>query len=141
MDTNLNRFLEAQDKGEAFASALKEVENGMKTSHWIWYVFPQLKGLGMSYNSNFYGITDLAEAKEYLKEPTLRARLFEICDILLQNPNNDATLIFGDLDARKLRSSMTLFDSAEPGTIFDKVLLKFFDGRRCNRTLLLLNKD
>ena len=135
---DIQRFLKAQMN--MYETALAEIKQGHKQSHWIWYVFPQLKGLGRTYNSNFYGITDLAEAKEYLKEPTLRARLLELCDILLQKPHNDATIIFGELDAKKLRSSMTLFDLAEPNSIFANVLTKYFNGKRCVRSLRILNK-
>ena len=136
--SDIQRFVKAQIN--MYETALAEIKQGYKQSHWIWYVFPQLKGLGRTYNSNFYGIADLAEAKEYLKEPTLRTRLLELCDILLQKPHNDATIIFGELDAKKLRSSMTLFDLAEPNSIFANVLTKYFNGKRCGRSLKILNK-
>lgn len=137
MRDDIGRFLEAQE--EMYGIALEELMEGRKRSHWIWYIFPQLKGLGRSYNADCYGISGLEEAKEYLKNPILRNRLFELCEILLQSSHADATLIFGDLDAMKLRSSMTLFDAVEPDSIFDKVITKFFDGQRCHRTLQILN--
>lgn len=114
---------------------------GRKQSHWIWYIFPQLKGLGRTYNANYYGISDGEEAKEYLTDPILKNRLFELCHILLGKPHDDAIVIFGELDAMKLQSSMTLFDLAEPGSIFEEVLSKFFNNSRCNLTLTLLNKE
>ena len=111
-------------------------EGREKRSHWIWYVFPQLKGLGRSYNSEFYGISGLEEAKAYLEHPVLGERLREVCEVILGLPTNDAREIFGGIDSRKLRSSMTLFDLASPDDVFAKVLEKFFDGNRCRTTIL-----
>ena len=101
------------------------------TLHWIWYVFPQLKGLKRSYDSEFYGVSGLEEAKAYLEHPVLGRRLWEVCDVILGLPTGDARERFGGIDSRKLRSSMTLFDLASPDDVFARVLDKFFDGCRC----------
>lgn len=130
---NLDRFLQAQE--HAYPYALEELKEGRKRSHWIWYVFPQMKGLGRSYNSEFYGISGLEEAKAYLEHPVLGQRLREVCDVILGLPTNDAREIFGGIDSRKLRSSMTLFDLVSPDDVFARVLDKFFEGRRCRMTL------
>ena len=130
---NLERFLQVQE--HAYSYALEELKVGRKQSHWIWDVFPQLKGLGRSYNSDFYGISGLEEAKAYLEHPVLGKRLREVCDVILSLPTNDAREVFGGIDSRKLHSSMTLFDLVSPDAVFAKVLEKFFDGRRCRTTL------
>lgn len=130
---NLERFIQAQE--HAYPYALQELKTGRKRSHWIWYVFPQLKGLGRSNNSEFYGISGLEEAKAYLEHPVLGERLMEVCEVILGLPTNDAREVFGGIDSRKLRSSMTLFDLVSPDDVFAKVLDKFFDGCRCRTTL------
>ena len=134
----IERFLKAQES--SYGVALQEVKEGEKRSHWMWYIFPQLRGLGRTSTANFYGINGLDEAKEYLKEPTLRARLLEISNVLLNLEQNDAEDIFGSTDAMKLRSCMTLFDLVEPNSTFDKVLSKFYNGKRCQLTLKLSEK-
>lgn len=134
---NLERFVTAQNR--VIESVISELKNGKKQSHWMWFIFPQLKGLGHSYNSKFYGITDLEEAKLYLAHPILGARLKEVCTILENLPIEDPEEIFGTIDTTKLRSSMTLFDQVEPNSIFHKLLMKYYDGYQCGRTIRALN--
>lgn len=132
-NTGLQRFIEAQN--DSYDQALKEIRNGRKLTHWIWYIFPQIKGLGFSYNSEYYGITSLQEAKDYLENELLRKRLFEITESLLMHKGKDIESIMGDIDALKLKSSMTLFDAVQPGSVFGEVLDEFYGGERCRRTL------
>lgn len=132
-NTGLQRFIEAQN--DSYDQALKEIINGRKLTHWIWYIFPQMKGLGFSYNSEYYGITSLQEARDYLENELLRKRLFKITESLLMHKGKDIESIMGDIDALKLKSSMTLFDAVQPGSIFGEVLDKFYGGERCRRTL------
>lgn len=132
-NTGLQRFIEAQN--DSYDQALKEIINGRKLTHWIWYIFPQMKGLGFSYNSEYYGITSLQEARDYLENELLRKRLFEITESLLMHKGKDIESIMGDIDSLKLKSSMTLFDAVQPGSIFGEVLDEFYGGERCRRTL------
>ena len=132
-NTGLQRFIEAQN--DSYDQALKEIRNGRKLTHWIWYIFPQIKGLGFSYNSEYYGITSLQEAKDYLENELLRKRLFKITESLLMHKGKDIESIMGDIDAMKLKSSMTLFDAVQPGSVFGEVLDEFYGGERCRRTL------
>lgn len=132
-NTGLQRFIEAQN--DSYDQALKEIRNGRKLTHWIWYIFPQMKGLGFSYNSEYYGITSLQEARDYLENELLRKRLFEITESLLMHKGKDIESIMGDIDALKLKSSMTLFDAVQPGSVFGEVLDEFYGGERCKRTL------
>ena len=135
---DLTRFHEAQ-KG-VYQEALREIRNGKKRSHWMWYIFPQIAGLGRSSMAQYYGIKGLGEAKEYLRDPILRARLTEISQALLALEIDDASQIFGWPDDMKLRSSMTLFSCADPGiAVFQKVLDKFFQGEKDELTLRILN--
>ena len=134
----IGRFLEAQD-GD-YQEALAEIVAGEKQSHWIWYVFPQLKGLGMSWTSEFYGIADLDEAKEYLAHPVLGARLREISAALLKHRQKSARAILGYPDDLKVCSSMTLFDLIEPNGVFAEVLDVFYGGKRDAKTIELLNR-
>ena len=122
----LKRFIKAQERD--YAAALAEIRSGFKTSHWIWYVFPQLRGLGMSSMSEFYGIAGLEEAKAYLAHPVLGARLREISTALLAHAGQAAWAILGEIDAMKVRSSMTLFDAVEPDSVFSQVLDAFYGG-------------
>ena len=133
----IGRFLEAQD-GD-YQEALAEIVAGEKQSHWIWYVFPQLKGLGVSWTSEFYGIADLDEAKEYLAHPVLGARLREISSALLKHRQKSPRAILGYPDDLKVCSSMTLFDLIEPNGVFAEVLDVFYGGRRDDGTLAVLN--
>ena len=133
----MKRFLDAQEKD--YQLALSEIRNGQKRSHWIWYIFPQLKDLGYSDIAQFYGIRDLDEAKEYLQEPTLRAHLIEISEALLALPENDPLKVMGYPDDLKLRSSMTLFAAAAPDIpVFQQVLDKYYGGIGDEKTLELL---
>ncbi len=133
---NLERFKQAQASSYGgYATALEEIRNGRKTSHWIWYIFPQLKGLGRSSTSEHYGIENLEEAKAYLDDETLGTRLREISQALMEHANKlSAYDIFGDLDAKKVKSCMTLFDMVAPNDVFASVLDAFFDGKRDGRT-------
>lgn len=131
---HLKRFLDAHLR--EFPEALAEIRNGRKQSHWMWYIFPQISGLGMSEISAYYAIQNLDEAKEYMEEPTLREDMLKICDALLGLASNDASKIFGFPDDLKLKSSMTLFAEACPDIdIFQKVLDKFFNGAKDPKTL------
>lgn len=134
---NLERFLEAQER--AYETALAEVRAGQKQSHWIWYIFPQVRGLGYSSTAKYYAIADLEEAKEYMAEPVLRARLLEVSKALLKLPSSNASAVMGYPDDLKLRSSMTLFSVAAPEEkVFQQVLDKFFDGKPDGKTLEIL---
>lgn len=137
LKTSLQRFIDAQEKN--YDSALTEIVQGRKRSHWMWYIFPQIQGLGFSETSKFYAIKNLDEAMDYLKHPILGERLIRICHALIQNPGNDAHTIFSSPDDMKLKSSMTLF-SELPGTnpVFQSVLDKFFNGNKDNKTIEIL---
>lgn len=138
-ETNsLQRFLDAQRTD--YATALAELTAGRKRSHWMWYIFPQLRGLGFSETARYYGIQDAAEAAAYLAHPVLGSRLLEISRALLALPGSDANRIFGSPDDMKLRSSITLF-GAVPGTdpVFQAVLDKFFGGAKDAKTLQILS--
>lgn len=134
----IKRFLEAQR--DVYPQALQEIRSGRKQSHWIWYIFPQLKGLGYSDMAQYYGIRDMDEAKEYLSEPTLRANLIEISEALLGLSENDPRKVMGYPDDLKLRSSMTLFNIAAPDVpVFQRVLDKYYQGIPDEKTIELLN--
>lgn len=135
---NLSRFIEAQCN--SYSIALKELQNGFKRSHWIWFIFPQLKHLGCSSRAKFYGISGLEEAKAYLQHPVLGQRLREVTETVLNLPGNDAVKVFGEIDAIKLRSSMTLFDHVSPNDIFAGILEKYFSSQRDEKTLSILLK-
>lgn len=134
---DLTRFLKAQEQD--YKIALEEIKRGHKSSHWIWYIFPQLKALGRSRTAIYYGIENLDEAKEYLADETLRERLLEISQALLELQNNDIEYIMGSsVDKTKLRSSMTLFHLADPTCeTFLKVLEKYFNGQLDSNTVNL----
>ena len=135
----MERFLKAHQSD--YLRALSEVRAGEKTSHWMWYIFPQLRGLGFSEMARYYGIAGEKEAAEYMSEPTLRAHMLELCEALLKLETNDARAVFGDIDAKKLRSSMTLFTETAPEyDVFSRVLQKFYGGKEDPKTLELLGK-
>ena len=135
----LDRFVKAQEK--MFPIAMKEIQNGKKRSHWMWYIFPQLRGLGISSIAHKYGIINLDEAKAYLEHPVLSGRLYELCGELLKHKDKTALEIFGDIDEMKLKSSMTLFAlTSEDYTIFDETLEHFFDGEMDDSTVNLINR-
>jgi len=135
---NLKRFVDAQK--DVYATALAELRAGSKQSHWMWFIFPQLRGLGRSPTAEFYGISSLAEAQAYLEHPSLGPRLRECVDASLHwAGRRSAEQLMGGIDALKLRSSLTLFDQAEPNARFDEGLRAFFGGKSDDRTLALLN--
>ena len=134
MASDLSRFLKAQEYD--YAQALKEIRAGRNRSHWMWYIFPQIQGLGFSSTAQFYAIRDLDEAKDYLAHPILGARLKEISSALLQLEGLSASEIFGYPDDLKLRSSMTLFRLADlKCNIFRDVIDKYYDGKPDSRTV------
>ena len=137
LDHSLERFVVAQER--MYPRALEEVKNGRKLSHWIWYIFPQLKGLGTSNNSRYYGLDGIEEARAYLAHPILGARLREITTIVLES-DKDVDEIFGGIDTIKLRSCMTLFAEIADDDLFAKVLEKCFEGKKDEKTLELLDK-
>jgi uncharacterized protein (DUF1810 family) len=131
---DLKRFLDAQEND--FERALAEIRRGRKQSHWMWYIFPQIAGLGFSSTSKFYAIKDRSEAELYLAHPVLGARLIEISEALLEIEGKTANQIFGSPDDAKLKSSMTLFGALENAhPVFQQVLDKYFDGAKDWRTL------
>ena len=135
--SSLDKFVSAQKRD--YATALQEIRNGRKRSHWIWYIFPQVQGLGMSSTAQFYGIKDLEEAKDYMEHPVLGPRLIEISEALLGLESSNPGAVMGFPDDLKLCSSMTLFERAAPEEkVFSKVLEKFYGGRRDELTLRIL---
>jgi uncharacterized protein (DUF1810 family) len=135
---DLDRFVEAQDSGGTYAKALAELRRGRKTSHWMWFVFPQIAGLGRSPTAVYYGVRGLDEARAYLQHQTLGARLVECTDVLSALDETDPVKVFGGIDAVKLRSSMTLFAHAaddDSRRHFTAVLDKYFDGEEDSATL------
>lgn len=137
MGFDLDRFKKAQE--EDYQYALQEIKAGRKRSHWIWYIFPQLKGLGFSSMSEYYGIYGRAEAQAYIADSVLRAHLVEISEALLALESNNPTQVMGYPDDLKLKSSMTLFAEVAPDIpVFEQVLQKFFAGEKDPRTLKLL---
>jgi len=140
-DFELSRFRSAQDSGATYDRAVTELRAGRKATHWMWFVFPQLDGLGQSATAKAYAIRSLAEARAYLRDPILGARLLECASIVAGMPGVSVEHIFGALDAIKLRSSMTLFARAAPGTeIFAELLAVHFDGLLDPATEALLEK-
>ena len=133
---DLQRFHEAQEN--TYGQALKELQNGRKETHWMWFIFPQLKGLGSTDYSLYYGINGKEEAIAYLKDPVLKERLIVLCETLLELEINDPEKIFSRIDAVKLRSCMTLFDAVSDEKIFQKVIDKFYDGKKDKKTLRML---
>ena len=133
---DLDRFVKAQDTEiYTFNDALNEIKGGHKQGHWIWYVFPQIKGLGHSYRSEFYGIASIEEAKAYLEHPVLNKRLRDITQAFLNCSNPSAFNVFGFPDVLKVQSCMTLFDIVCPNDIFNDVLEKYYEGKRCEKTI------
>jgi uncharacterized protein (DUF1810 family) len=133
---DLARFVEAQDAGDTYESALAELRAGSKRGHWMWFVLPQVEGLGMSPTSQFFGVRGLAEAKAYVAHPVLGPRLVAAARALADLPGSDPVAVLGSIDAVKLRSSMTLFDAADPDEpVYAEVLAKYFGGDRDPATL------
>lgn len=136
---DLQRFVQAQDG--IYGSALSELRDGRKKSHWMWFIFPQIRGLGSSETSRRYAITGLDEARTYLKHPLLGPRLLECAQAVLDVEGRSALEIFGKPDDAKLRSSMTLFEAAGDDPAFPKVLDKYFSGVRDPETLRILDSQ
>lgn len=140
MKKGLNRYLEAQENN--YQHALSEIKKGRKRSHWMWYIFPQLKGLGFSETSQLYAIKDINEAKEYLNHSILGSRLKEISNELLKLEKTNAYAIFGSPDDLKLKSCMTLFSIVDTNdvNVFRKVIEQYYDGNYDQETIKLLRK-
>jgi uncharacterized protein (DUF1810 family) len=136
---SLNRYIDAQS--DIYDSALSELKRGKKVGHWMWFVFPQIKGLGTTSTSEYYSIQGYEEAKEYLSDPILGKRLIECANALLSIDGVTAKEIFGHPDVLKLKSSMTLFESiSDDSGVFAKVLEKYYQGQRDGITLELLDQ-
>lgn len=135
---DLERFVAAQ--AAVYDTALAELRRGRKTTHWIWFVLPQLRGLGRSERARHYGLSGLAEARAYLAHPLLGPRLHECVAALLALPDTSAVAVLGEVDALKLQSCLTLFAAATgaPGSDFEAALVRYFDGRRDAGTLAVL---
>ena len=134
---NLSRFVQAQE--DDYEQALAEIRSGRKRSHWMWYIFPQIDGLGFSSTSRRYSIKSVAEAEAYLSHPVLGPRLVECAEAALRVEGRSAFEIFGSPDDMKLRSCATLFACVSPaGSVFDRLLDKYFQGGRDGKTLRLL---
>ena len=137
MEQGLDRFLKAQKV--FYKEALEEIRQGQKQSHWMWFIFPQIIGLGHSETAQYYSIKNLQEAKDFLDDEVLGANLREISEALLKVDSNNAEEVMGWPDDMKLKSSMTLFLEADPECeVFQKVLHKFFDGKKDQKTLEIL---
>lgn len=137
-NSELIKFLDAQN--QVYLKALSEIKKGKKETHWMWYIFPQIKGLGSSETAQYYGIKNLNEATAYLQHPILGKHLIEISEEVLKLKGKTATQIFGTPDDMKLRSCMTLFANVESANpVFQKVLAKYFNGLPDELTLQLLN--
>lgn len=135
----LRKFVTAQESD--YATALAEIRNGRKRSHWMWYIFPQIQGLGMSPTAQYYGIKDLEQAKDFLEHPYLGKNLIEISTALLKLDSSNPSAVMGYPDDLKLCSCMTLFECADPSIeVFGKVLDKFYKGHRDELTLNILNR-
>jgi uncharacterized protein (DUF1810 family) len=134
---NLNRFMSAQEK--VYDTALAELRGGEKRSHWMWFIFPQIEGLGYTPTSKYYAIKNTEEARQYLDHPVLGARLLECAEAVLAVQGISASDIFGYPDYLKLKSSMTLFSSvADPDSVFVRILEKYYNGERDTKTVELL---
>ena len=133
---SLDRFIEAQDR--IWPAPLDEIRAGRKITHWMWFVWPQLRGLGRSETALHYGIRDLDEARAYLADPVLGPRLKEISEAILLHEEKDAAAVLGPVDAMKLRSSATLFEAAGGDDVFSRLLDAFFAGQRCEATLNMI---
>lgn len=138
-DNDIQRFAAAQSN-EVYDRALAEIRVGRKLGHWIWYVFPQARGLGMSRNANYYGIGSWKELRAYVADDLLMRRLVEISQALLELEGNDPVSVLGGIDAIKVRSSMTLFELASDNPVFGQVLDKYYGGERDSLTLKLVKQ-
>ncbi len=132
---DLERFVRAQNEGGAFDEAWRELQRGRKTSHWMWFVFPQIAGLGRSAMSTKFAISSIGEAQAYLRHPVLGLRLIECAALLAETQDRTAEQIFGGIDAQKAHSSITLFAVAAPEEpLFARVLDRFFGGQHDSAT-------
>jgi uncharacterized protein (DUF1810 family) len=135
----LERFVDAQNHNGTYEMAVSELRAGRKMTHWMWFIFPQVKGLGRTPMSREFAISSLAEAQAYLRHPVLGPRLLECARSILGIAGKSATEVMGTIDAMKLRSSMTLFMSAKPEeAVFREVLAKYFDGSPDQETIVRL---
>ncbi|UUW08278.1 DUF1810 domain-containing protein [Flavobacterium plurextorum] len=140
LDDGIGRYLSAQEN--VYQQALDEIKKGKKQSHWMWFVFPQIRGLGFKEYNVYYGLKNLDEAAEYLNHPVLGKRLIEISKALLQQQGKTALEIFGKPDERKLKSSMTLFGLlADAPDYFRQVLEKYYNGEQDEKTLQLIEES
>ena len=140
MNFDLSRFTKAHK--ESYKSALEEIRRGRKETHWMWYIFPQIKGLGRSPTSQYYAIQSLDEAKAFLRDNYLGKNLLEISNALLTLPENNPTAIFEKTDDIKLKSCMTLFSVvSEEKSVFHQVLDKYYDGKRDDKTLEIIRPE
>ncbi len=138
MTYNLDRFITAQSRD--YKHAYKEIKNGKKVTHWMWYIFPQLKGLGSSEYAEYYGIESIEEAKAYWDNDYLRNNLIKICNCLLSLEDKTAEEVFGYIDSLKLKSCMTLFFESTKEAVFGRVLEKYFDQELDENTIKLVRK-
>jgi len=136
VDATLARFVDAQ--ANSYAIALSEIRAGAKRSHWMWFIFPQLRGLGLSPTAHYYGIASIEEARAYLDHPTLGPRYRECVEALQQLGTSNPIAVFGTIDAMKLRSSLTLFEAATPSPLFAEALDRWFSGERDPATRQML---
>jgi len=136
-DEDLKKFITAQERD--YTTALDEISRGRKQSHWMWYIFPQIRGLGFSETAKYYAISDLEQASAYLKHPLLGTRLIEISEKILLHKDSSANEVFGNPDDLKLRSSMSLFASVPNApAVFQQVLDAFFSGEKDIKTMCIL---
>ncbi len=138
MNKDLDRFIEAQEID--YIRALKELQNGKKITHWMWYIFPQITGLGKSRVSQYYEIKSIEEARDFMNNEVLRKHLLEISNELLKLNTCNPEEVFGDIDSLKLKSSMTLFSYVSNEEVFDKVIEKYFNGSKDETTLRICKK-
>ena len=139
MKYDLARFVKVHEFN--YTKALSEIQNGRKRTHWMWYIFPQLKELGRSSTAKYYGIENIEEATEYLNHPVLGARLNEISEALLSNEKSNPYEVMGDIDGLKLCSSMTLFaEVIGYDSVFGRVIEKYYDGKKDENTVRLLRE-
>ncbi len=139
MEKSLDRFLIAQQN--YYHDAYEELKAGKKRSHWMWFIFPQIRGLGYSDMAKYYAIESREEAENYITDPTLGHNLIEISTVLLEIKDNDAKEVMGEPDDRKLQSCMTLFSTVAPEIdVFEKVLQKFYNGVKDSKTLEILQE-
>lgn len=138
---NLKRFIDAQNYNDTYKRALEEIKNGNKETHWIWFVFPQVEGLGYSEYSKYYGIKGVGEAKAYIENEVLRDHLLEICEALYKVQTDDILSIMWEVDCYKVRSCITLFDFVAPEyDVFRRLLDKYFRSAYCPKTMDILER-